>query len=119
MCTLILPMASLLDFRRAICGGLLFCYTEGVKYIEINNIPQITFANKRITTILITVVTRGFVAPPFFFFLIVCGFYKGARWVHDVHVVFVHHMALVDAAGLSAQSLAYSELRAVVAESQR
>ena len=44
------------------------CTTGGVKYIEINSIPQITLANKRIKSILMTVFRRGFVALMHFFY---------------------------------------------------
>lgn len=57
--------------------------------------------------------------PPFLMHFLLFGSYKGERWVQDAHVAFGHHMACVDTAGLSAQSPTNSELRAVVAESQR
>lgn len=100
------------------------CTTGDVKYIEINNIPQITLANKRLKLNSHDSFQKGICCAStlmhlfVFVFFIVFGSYKIEIWVHDVMWFFGHHMALVEAAGLYAQSLTYSELQAVVAQSQ-
>lgn len=80
--------------------------TGGVKYIEINNIPQITLANKRIESILVTVLEGDLLCLHFDLFLLLFVGLTKKRGGYMKCVCFGHH---ADTAELSAQRLTYSE----------
>lgn len=75
MCTYVTINGKSAGFQRShLCQFVVLLHssrtTGGVKYIEINNIPQITLANKRIKSILVTILEGDLLCLHFDLFLL-------------------------------------------------